>query len=278
MRSRKTLLVLGLIGVLGAGLALSGCSNDDRPTPPEQTINNQYSYVQSELNDVVDESITLMASTLDMFESNSQITDTTSTGIIDDILTSSFDPDSVYSSNNWYILTTDQLSAAYGARQIDSIMFTASGATVEFSGDADGITLRHLYDYSNVNTDVSYTDYETRSHLTFSGLNTTEATISGSWTATTINQIVGGATEVRTYDIQAEVNNLVVAKPLDGWGGGCPTSGSIDFNVELSYTNGGEEASTSSWEITLTFTDGAGDWSVSDGSVSTTASSVFCTP
>jgi len=275
MRSRKILLVLGSIGILAAGLALSGCSSDDRPTPPVQTINGQYSYVQSQLNDAVDETIALMSSTLEMFESNSQVTDS---AVIDNIRQSPFNPDNVDTSGNWYILTTDQLSTSFGSRLIDSVIFLSDGAPVKFSGQANGITVHHLYDYSNINTDVTYTDYETRGSLTFSGLNTTAATISGSWTENTISQIVSGTDEIRTYDITADINSLVVNKPAPGWGGGCPASGSIDFTVSLTYTNGSEDPITSNWDVSVTFTDGTGAWTVSDGTVSTTSSNDFCTP
>ena len=278
MRSSKILLALGLVGLIGVGLALSGCSSDDRPTPPEPTINDQYTYVQSEINDVVDETITLMASTLDVFESNSAISDTTDIAIIDDMELSSFDPDSVLASNNWYILISDQLSAAYGSRLIDSIQFTAEGTAVKYAGQGDGIIVHHLYEYANIDTDVTYTDYNTKSRLTFSGLNTTEATISGSWSAYTIAQVVDTTTEIRIYTIEADVNNIVVGKPESGWAGGCPISGSIDFSVDLSYQDGDDSAELSTWDFTVTFTDGSGSVSVSDGAVSTSYSTAYCTP
>lgn len=274
MRSRKVLSVLGLIGVMSLIIGLSGCSSDDRPTPPVPTINDQYTYVQSEVNDVVEETIALMAATLEMYESASDVTDTT---VIAEIRESPFNPEEVYNSDNWYILVSDQLSTAYGERRIDSIMFTASGAPVEFAGEADGIVVRHLYDYANVNTDVTYTDYETRGYLTITGLNTTDATISGDWSGNTIAQIVDNGTEVRTYDINADINSLVVAKPVSGWGGGCPESGSIDFAISLTFNDGSDNVEISTWDVTVTFTDGTGNVTVSDGSVTTSYSQSFCT-
>jgi hypothetical protein len=273
MRSRKSLFVLGLVGVLGAMVALSGCSNDDRPTPPVLTINDQYSYVQTEVNDVVDEAITLMGMTLTMFESNSQVTDS---AVSEDLRESPFDPDEVFSSNDWYILISDHLSSAYGSRVIDSIAFTSNGAPVEFAKDANGIVVRHLYDYANVNTEITYTNYETRGRLTFSGLNTDQATISGGWSAYTIAQVVDGTAEVRTYTIEADINSLVVSKPEDGWAGGCPTSGSIAFSVQLSYDNDMGQNEQSTWDFTVSFTDGVGQVAVSDGTVTTSYNHSFC--
>ena len=46
MRSRKILLALGLIGATFVGLAFSGCSSDDHPTPLEPTINNLFDFDQ----------------------------------------------------------------------------------------------------------------------------------------------------------------------------------------------------------------------------------------
>lgn len=276
MRSRKILLVLGLIGATFAGFGLSGCSSDDRPTPPEPTINDQYAYVQDEVNDVVDETIALMAATLEMFESNSDVTDT---AVIADLRESPFDPDSVYTSDNWYILVSNQFSASLGGtRMIDSILFTSNGAAVEFAGLGDGIVLRHIYQFADINTDQTYTDYDTEGDLVFSGLNTTSATISGEWSATTIAQVVDVTTEIRTYTIDAQINNLVVAKLPGGWAGGCPASGSIDFSVDLSYQNGDDVTVESSWDFTVTFTDGSASVSVSDGTVSTSYTNAFCTP
>lgn len=275
MRSRKILLALGLIGALGVGLALSGCSSDDRPTPPVKIIDDQYTNVQSEIDDVVEEMIVLMAATMEMYESNSQVTDT---AVIADLRESSFDPDTVLNSDNWYILISDQISAAFGLREIDSIMFTNDGATVEFAGEGNGIMLRHIYEYANVDTDVTYTDYNTKGDLTFSGLNTDEATISGSWSAFTIDQVVDGQAEIRTFTIVAEVSNLVVAKGESGWASGCPLSGSIDFTVDLSYIDGDNPVAVSAWDFMVTFADGEGSVSVSDGTVTADYANAYCIP
>ena len=275
MRSRKILLTLGLIGVIGIGLAFSGCSNDDRLTPVEPTINDQYSFVQSEVDGVVDQAVSLMGTTLEMFESNSQVVDT---AVIADLRESPFDPDSVFSSDDWYILFSNQMSSAYGSFLMDSILFTNNGANVEYASDANGLVIRHLYQKANVDTDVTYTDYNVNSDLIFSGLNTVEATISGDWSVTTIDQIVDGTTEIRTYSVEAVVNNLVVAKPDAGWGGGCPASGTIDFTVGLSFQDGDATAVNSSWEFTVTFTDGTAAVSVTDGEASASYTRDCCTP
>jgi hypothetical protein len=278
MRSQKVVLALGLIALVGAALLLSACSSDDTPTSRSSTINLHYPEVVAEVNQLIDSSLAAFATTLEMFEGSRALQDGTDLALRE-FMMSSFDLDSVTTEGMWYITWNADLQTSLASVQIDSILFLEDGAPTLIACHADGMRIKRIWEVASFNTDESHTDYQVISEFRFSGLDTDQATITG-----TVNAIVqdvtiaGTSTTTMGYVIDAGFTGLVVDATDSEFTGGCPASGTCAVEVELTYQKDAGDEWVSSWDFAFSFTDGAVQGTVTDSRVDSVYTQTFCTP
>jgi len=80
-----------------------------------------------------------------------------------------------------------------------------------------------------------------------------------------------------TLTFASTVTNLAVNKTAIGWAQGCPNSGTINTTVSMSAAVDAGTPIVSTWDVSMTFTDGAAAVSVSSGSTVWNYTTDLCT-
>ncbi len=267
MRSHKAVFALGFFIMVGAGLMLVGCSSDELPTGGTVTINKQYASLESEINSMVDSTVTLFAQNLDLFIESRSHTDTMiSIGDFGDYLESSYD--SVLSSPHWYVLFDLDMQSAYNNVRIDSMIFTDAGVPMRMAVDADAMIVKRTWELAYAQTAGSYSDYLVVSDFDFTGLNTDVGMLTGDVELAATIQNTEGTSTITTYDIDADFRSLTVSESGGSWESGIPQSGICQITAVVGYKIGAAPIETSNWTVDITFTNGVMDVEMSDGLVS----------
>ena len=267
MRSHKAFFALGFVVLIGAGLLLVGCSDDELPTGGTITIDPQYSSVLVEVDKVIDSAQTLFAHGLDIFvESRGHTTDEEGQGRFEAYL--SGNTDSLAMSEDWYIMYDFDIQASSTNLRSDSLLFLQGGASVPMAWEADGMVFTRNWELAHYQTTESYGDYTVRSDFDFTGLNTDQATINGTVELEGHIQIVGDqSTTQNDYTITADFDQLTLSETLGEWGTGRPSSGTYTVSVVCAHSVDGGEPEVSNWQIEGSFTDGVLNSTISDGTV-----------
>ena len=123
-------------------------------------------------------------------------------------------------------------------------------------------------EYDVADEAVSYTSFDGDASFDYSGLNSNQASINGSNDLAIDNQFVSvDSTVVRTFEFATDVTNLSINSGPSGWDQACPNSGTISTAVTMTYAKDDAAAVSTTWNISMTFTDGAAAVSVSSGNV-----------
>jgi len=278
MRSHKLVFILGLAGLCALGLMLAGCSSDETPTGGRVGINEQYSAVVEQVNEVVDASLTVFGQGLQTVANAKTATEP---GQWDDgaALSANFESDSVLSSDFWYVLYDADIQTSLSEIERDSILFTQTGAPVETARDADGMLIKHYWDVVYEQSDEPYTEYDLHGDFIFSGLNTSQAHVSGDLDVVVDETDPTASPEFnRQQTISATFTGFVIDENDGDWANGCPASGTVDATVQVQYQSGTAEPQVSNWTVQLTFINGTAQASVSDGDQDTTYVHTFRVP
>jgi len=144
----------------------------------------------------------------------------------------------------------------------DSVQFQVDQLSLSVAEGADYLRYIRHWSYVSRNTDVTHTDLSGYFDFEFNGLDEEIATINGNDNfMVTWNYISVDSTIEAVFAFEATVNDLNISKDAEElWSCGCPVSGSLGLDLEISYTkNGGAfpELTTSSWEISAEIEDGS---------------------
>ncbi len=283
MRTNKLVLILGVTLLAGLLVMFAGCgSDDDKSTGSTVNYNDpEFLVVQEEVDHFVD-------STLSFFNNGlgniySLATDT----LVDPIyygpgpgdFDSTKDSASATYNNGWHVIYFSLHRTEYNAIMRDSIQFIKDGQPQQTATDLESMYYRHFWWYDHVDTMVTHTSYSGTSRCDFTGLNTQQATISGSNEMNIHSKFVSNDSTVwRDMTISATLTGITIDKTPQGWAQGCPSSGSISADFVMVYQKGTAAPDTTTWTVSITFTDGSMSAVVSHGGTTWTYDSQICTP
>lgn len=279
MRSGKLLTVLGLVLMLGVALAFIGCGDDDEtPTTPTGSLTDpEFMAVQEQIDLFVD-------STIEFIENGFGTMNSISSGdVVDPIYYGPGFPDTnTYSTqytDGWNIINLSMNGNGFSYGIIDSVQFFRNNQAQQNGGDADSLYFRHKWQLMYGDTVNSYANFEGYSGFDFRGLQTAEATIDGvHYLNINVKNVTADSTVWANYYFNAEVSNLVIQEGYTGWDNSCPTSGMITSTVEVSYQKDQDTAIEATWDVVITFTNGAMAVSVQNGNTVWTYDQDICTP
>lgn len=282
MRLDKVALVLAGSLLVGLLVVFAGCSSDDTTTGSTVDYSNpEFLLVQQEVGNFVD-------STLRCFESGLEniyqlATDTT----IDPVQYGSVPPDydstrdsaSATYADGWHVVYFAIHRNEYDAYLRDSIRFVKDGVPQQVASGLDSLLYKHQWAYTPFDTTVTYRSYEGHAGFYFGGLDSDQATISGSDQWQVHSKFVSPDSTVwRDISLNATATDIKVNKSLIGWNQGCPVRGSISASIQMIYQKDSAAPDTSNWTINLGFVNGNMSATVNDGSCAWTYNTQLCSP
>ncbi len=258
----STLILLGLF-------ALAGCSSSDKPATSYYGSSNdsEFLLVQSEVSDVVDSTINFILSgfeSIAVVPSADQYTQDSLTDTDTDVIVN-FGPgagDSVIVSyiysNDWHILTFSDLISDYAIFFNDSVQFRdISGTPQQDPENIDQLSFKHIWSSDASDQSVSHTDMSGSFDYVATNLSTSKATFNGTfgWEA---NKKIVTNDSIVSIDLvsSASIISIEIQKTSSGWLTGCPSSGSMIIELEMTYTKDNDTPVVTDWIITLSFNEG----------------------
>ncbi len=267
MRSVKIITLLGFVLLACMSLLFVGCGSDDAPTSNAGSLSNpEFIAVQDQVESLVDSTFGFILTGMNSIVSIS------SGGNIDPVLygPSFGDTNQVTPSyvNGWHIVNATAGTADFSFNFVDSVRFYSNNAISQFGIDADSLWYRHHWNYDVADKAVSYTTFDGDASFDYRGLNTNQASITGSNDLSIDNQFVSvDSTVIRTFEFATDVTNLSINAGPSGWDHACPNSGTVSTTVTMTYARDDAAVVTTTWNVSMTFTDGTAAVSVSSGNV-----------
>lgn len=282
MRSRKLLLVLGVIVLTGLLVAFVGCGSDDKSTGDVGDINDpEFQVVRDEIGHFVD-------STLEFFTNGlGNIYGLATDTVVDPPLYGPGPPDfdstkdtaTATYANGWHVVYFAIHRDAYDAILLDSIQFIKDGEAQQTSTGVESLLYKHFWQYGETDTTVTFRSCIGDADYSFTGLNTTTATINGTNDLQAHSKYVSTDSTVwRDINIEATLTGMQVNKTAVGWAQNCPSSGSVSGSIEMVYQKDSDDPITSNWTVNVTFDDGSMSVIVSRGSTTWMYNTQLCTP
>jgi len=194
---------------------------------------------------------------------------------LDDIVFAPLPSDSSNYTDSWRVFFLLQSGVQiYG---LDSIQFLKNGVAQPTGVDMDEIRYKHYYRVDMDDTTVTYVNSNAHSDLRFTNLDGSVATVTGMYDLLIESKYVSvDSTVWQSYDIQATITSLTM-NAASSWSGGCPATGYVSVTVDATYQKDDAQMISSSWEFSLSFTDGMMETDVVLGTDSATYSSQVCT-
>lgn len=277
MSSRKSLFVAGLFVLSLVAIGLMGCGDDDKGTSTNPNLLSGEDYVAttSQVNGLVDSTISVVADGLASILSGVAGEGDIATQMPGIFYGPGVPGDGSY-DDTWLVVTAAQLSASGTIYYLDSLQFSVNGVPQMTSVGADNLELRHLWRVTTDDTTASYTDYETTGTLEFEGVDGDLATVSGTLTLEVESKEVGTTTEWNTWEIAIDLTGVTIDKSTGSWANGCPGQGTIDATVSLTTQVGQDNPTVTEYEYTITIEDGSATVAAVSGTKSATYSVDFC--
>lgn len=278
MRSFKSLTVLGFVLLACMSFLFVGCGSDDKaPTSNAGSLTDaNFIAVQEQVESLADSTIAFVLSGMQSASAVSADGD-----IIPFLYSPAFnDSDQITISyvNGWHVVNLVHSTTDFSFNVLDSVRFYNNDEISQLGAGADSIWYRHYWDFAVQDQNASYTTFDGAARFDLRGLDTQQANINGSNEFIVENQYVSvDSTVIRTFDFASTVTNLAVNKTGVGWVQGCPNSGTISTSLSMSYTKDDYTPITSTWDITMTFSEGTAAVTVSSGGVVWSYTTDMCT-
>jgi hypothetical protein len=279
MRFKKSLLLAGTVAFIAVIFLALGCSDDDtQPTPPvpeNNGIESLLSDVQTQVHLCLDSTVNAMYAGLKV----AAFIETGSNTDIGDIFMGSGIPDSILNIQPWVVAYLTDLQSGTGLKTIiDSLTYIVNGHLSVNAHDAQGMYARHKYNYVSEDTTVTFSDLSNNDDLQILGINTTTATLNGTFSSVRRDKVVTEDSTVwNNWTVDVTMTDLTFAKDGSVWTSGCPNSGSCTVTALWQYTTEDEIPVTTEWQFDITFTDGVMDVDVSIGNLSASYEYTLCT-
>ena len=283
MRWEKVVLVLGVTLLAGLLVMFAGCGSGDKSTNSADYNDPEFLVVQQEIDYFIDSTLEFFTNGLDNI--NCLATDT----MVDPVLYGSLPPD--YDStkgdtaiatyaDGWHVVYFSIHRDAYDAVLRDSIQFIKDGQPQQNSVGLESLKYKHFWSYEVTDTTVTHRSYTGNTDYEFVGLDTAQATITGTdeWQVHS-KYASTDSTVWRDINFDATLTDMKVHKTVGGWVQGCPSAGSISASIEMVYKKDSAAPDTTNWAVNLTFNNGRMFSTVTRGSVLPwTYSTQLCTP
>ena len=263
MRFRSPLIWMGLASLVVAGLVLGGCSSDSENTTPTPTV----SFAEQMLPAATVQVNEQLDSVVARLEAGLASATVTSTGTDSDRDFSPGASDSGSTSDNWHVVTRSNLQSSLGSLTIvDSTQFSKDGQSQPNLAGSDAMASKHYYSRTADDTTVTSKDLVLQSDLYLTGIDGSQATIDGTISAVIHDKVVTSSSTVwHDWDVSATVTALRVAKAGEGWGEGCPITGTAQISVQYTYQKDTGAPVNASWDFAVMFTNGTISANVSSG-------------
>ncbi|MFH1373939.1 MAG: hypothetical protein ABII79_09105 [bacterium] len=278
-------VAFALAGSLLVGLLVffAGCGSDDNTTTGSSVDYNnpEFLLVQQKVNDFVDSTLNNLESGLENIYQLA--TDTT----IDPVQYGSHPPDydstrdsaSATYADGWHVVYFAIHRNEYDAHLRDSIRFVKAGVPQQVASGLDSLLYKRFWSYDETDTTVTCLSCLGNAGYYFGGLDTDQATISGSDSWQVHSKFVSPDSTVwRDISLNATAADIKVNKSMIGWDQGCPVRGSISASIQMIYQKDSAVPDTSNWTIDLGFVGGSMSAIVNDGSCVWTYNTQLCSP
>lgn len=281
MRSYKLVLVLGVTLLVGLFAMFVGCGSDnDKSTGNTANYNDpEFVVMQGEVNGFVD-------STLEFFTNGlSNIYGLATDTVVDPVQYAPGPIDTITDSisatyaGGWHVVYIGFNRSSFYSVLRDSIQFLKDGQPQQTASDLDNLLYRHFWTYDVIDTAVTHQSFVGNARYSFAGLNTTQATITGTddWQAHS-KYVCPDSTVWWDVNIDAALTDIVVKKSGIGWVESCPSCGSVSATIQTVYKKDTDFPDTTSWAVNLTFSDGNLYSVVTRGTSTWTYNRQLCTP
>jgi len=281
MRSHKLVLILGVTLLAGLFVMYIGCGSDDN-----KSTDNLADYSDPEFLVVQEEVGYYVDSTLEFFTNGlGNIYGLATDTVVDPVqyVPGPIDPatDSISATYNdgWHVVYIALNRETFVSILRDSIQFLKDGQPQQNSTDLDNLIYRHFWTYNVTDTTVTYKSFVGNANYSFAGLNTSEATITGTDDFSVHSKYVSTDSTVwRDININATLNDIQVKKAAGGWVHNCPCSGSITAAIEMVYQKDSAAPDTTSWTVHLSFDNGNVSTVLTKGEFMWSYDEQICTP
>ena len=280
MRSRNSLILVGVVTALAVSVLVLGCSDDDTPTtttPVEEDhgIESMLDIVSAQVNQYLDSAVTAM-------ESGLRVATFADIGgdDIGDAFMGAIHPDSTNGDNDWIIAWVTDLQAGLGTMTIvDSLTYVVGGELGVSANGADAMYVKHNYSYQAADTTVSFNNVAHRGFVHITGIDGMTATVNGDFRTVVNDKFVSSDSTVwNDWVIEADLCDLQMVRTGDCWTTGCPNSGTASVTVQYTYARDLDIPTTTIWDYQVAFSDGEIDVDVTIGNLSTSYEYTLCTP
>jgi hypothetical protein len=283
MRFRTVALVLGLAVLSLSLVLLYGCSSDDsNPTTSNfgSNSNPEFQAVQEQIDYFVDSTLYFVRQGFVSLQHVSPDDD------IDDILYGPGEPGDIESItydqvSGWHKVVISRERTTYSTTLVDSIQFrNAAGEPQEVSTDCASLTFKHYWTYSVNDQSATYTNFEGGAIYTFDGVNTTAATVAGTHNFMIEDVYVANDSTVRRdFNFDADVADILIYQGVSGeWDQWCPSDGTLDCDLDMTYTKDDATPAVSEWTVDVVFDAGNMDATVVRGTTTWNYDTQLCTP
>jgi hypothetical protein len=274
MRSGKfSFVVLGFV-LIGLFCLLAGCSKDKEAAPIAQNPDDvQYQAVTVEVNLFMDSTIAHLGQALSLCQDHGIIS------IDSEIVAenSPFDPDSLVTNGGWHVIYKTSLVAGYNVTRIDSLQFRHDQIPTQDIQGADNLLVVRNWSVDNPDTSGNYRNFDVTTHITVTGINGQLASGFGTTNYNLVSRTLSdGVSTVKTYEMDMNISALAVPRANFGWVVGCPESGLISGQVNLTTAIGTNVPATTTWEYEITIEDGLATYDVTAGGYSKTGTYQVC--
>jgi len=281
MRWEKVILVLGVTLLAGLLVMFAGCGSDDKSTNSADYSDPEFLVVQQEIDYFIDSTLEFFTNGLDNIYGLA--TDT----MVDPVLYGSRPPEYDFNrdtaiatyADGWHVVYFSIHRDTYDKIVRDSIQFIKDGQPQQSSAGLESLNYKHFWSYEVTDTTVTHRSYTGNADYAFVGLDTAQATITGTNELQVHCKYASiDSTVWRDIDIDATLTDMKVNKTGSGWVQNCPSAGAISASIEMVYKKDSAAPDTTNWTVNLTFNNGSMFSTVTIGSaLPWTYSTQLCT-
>ena len=281
MRSDKLVTIVGEILLAALVVMFFGCGSNDKSTGSTVNYNDpEFTAVRGEVDLFIDSTLEFFTNGLDNIHGLA-----TDTSLVNPILyvpgpiDLTTDSVSATYSGGWHVVYIALNRSAFVSILRDSIQFLKNGQPQQSSSGLDDLFYKQFWTYRVNDTTVTHESFAGNADYWFSGLNTSQATISGSNVFSVYSKFVSTDSTVwQDINIDATLSGIRVKKNTSGWAQSCPNSGSIAATVEMLYQKGSAAPDTTNWTVSLTFNNGNVSSIITRGTTVWSYNEQICTP
>ena len=282
MRSRRSLILVGIIAAATFGFVLHSCSEEDE-TPTNITVIDDSQTLQEMLGPVAAQVNAHLDSVVATIESGLSVAVYIGTGgatDIGDIFMGSYPPDSTHEIQNWIVSWATDLQAGLGALTVvDSLTYVLDGQITADPADAEEMYFKHQLTFASLDTTVSFADFGLHGNMHVTDIQTDTATINGTFQAELHDKFVSSESTVwHDWSMQTTLADLRVVGTGTSFDHGCPAGGSATVMLQYRYAKDDHVPVITAWQFDVTFDDGTIDVDVTTGNLAAAYRHQLCQP